>query len=548
MSKQTEVEDRTLRCSGCGTPFVWSVAEQVFYKTKNYDQPKRCRECRQAKKALLAEVEKSGITPRFSDINFKYTDARNEKIYAPEVLKNAFVDIQSCLTKILEPDKFLVYGSKGSGKTALASYYELMAGVEETLFSRVDDLEDFDYTLLSEGVTGGVDAAPRTVGAWKFLLSLRLFTLLLEDEGLCQQNSRLVELKLELDRRGLLPSPSLSKLASSALGKGAEFGLNFGIDLKAKLGKDHSYATKGPSQIAESLFSLIKELRMTDGKYLLFLDGLDHVLRGGNETLGAVGDLINAVRIINELLLTTALDAKIILLLRSEIARAIPNPDLTKRLSDNGLAMDWYFNVSEPFESDLLRVVQRRAALAGYGGTIETLWTSWLPRQIHQSPSEKYVTNRTRFLPRDLNRFFFHLQQIGWPPFTADMVLAAERNYSLWFFDELYDSLAGLLDERVRTNLSSILTQLGSYFTVKKLHGALEQRGLASIITGEELALLMFETHWIGNIRVSADHKQFNIFKSRNPSSGFVSDLGCVLSRGLIRGLGVNYRSDQQKT
>ena len=103
MSEQTDVEDRTLRCSNCGKPFVWSVADQVFYKTQNYDQPKRCKECRQAKKALLAKAEEAGVTPRFSDINFKYTDARNEKIYTPEVIEDAFVDIQSCLTKILEP-------------------------------------------------------------------------------------------------------------------------------------------------------------------------------------------------------------------------------------------------------------------------------------------------------------------------------------------------------------------------------------------------------------------------------------------------------------
>jgi hypothetical protein len=370
---------------------------------------------------------------------------------------------------------------------------------------------------------------------------------LIEDEGLCQNNSSLVHIKEELNKLGLLPTPNLSKLASSTLGGGAEFGLSLLADVKAKIGSDKSYSIKSPAQIADGLFTLFKELRVADGQYLLFIDGLDHVLRDSKDTLAAIGDLINAVRIINEMFLTTAINAKIVLLLRSELVHAIPNPDLTKRLADNGLFMEWHQNIKEPFESDLLRVIERRAWLVGFTGTIENLWLKWLPREIYQRPSEKYVISRTRFLPRDVNRFFYYLQQIGWPRFSADNVLAAELNYSQWFFGELTDSLVGLVDERVRTSLSSILVQLGSYFKVQDLQACLEQRGLDALISAEELAQLMFETHWIGNIRVSADNKQFNIFRSRSRSVGFSSELGCTLSWGLIKGLNSNRRSDQQK-
>ena len=344
--------------------------------------------------------------PYFHDINFRYTDSKNEKLYSPEVLKDAFVDVKSCISQILRQDKYIIHGSKGSGKTALASYYELKAAEDATQFVRVDDLEEFDFSLL---LKDGAESAhtPLTVNTWKYLLSLRLFAMLSEDEGLCQRNAELVKLKRELDEHGLLPSPNLTKLANSTFGRNAEFGFTFFVDAKAKMGRDKGYTLKSPAQIAEGLFSLFRKLEVRGGRYFLFIDGLDHMLRGGAPGLFAVSDLINAVRSINEVLLTTSLDAKIILLLRSELARAIPNPDISKRLSDNGVHMEWFYDVRSPLSSDLIRVIQRRAELVGFRGTIGRYWWLWMPDTISGQDSARYVLARTRFLPRDIIRFFF---------------------------------------------------------------------------------------------------------------------------------------------
>jgi len=42
-----EFQDRTLRCIECGTEFVWTAGEQLFYADKNFkNEPKRCRACK----------------------------------------------------------------------------------------------------------------------------------------------------------------------------------------------------------------------------------------------------------------------------------------------------------------------------------------------------------------------------------------------------------------------------------------------------------------------------------------------------------------------
>ena len=45
-------KDKTLECSDCGSEFTFSADEQEFFQTRGYtNEPKRCPECRQVRKA-----------------------------------------------------------------------------------------------------------------------------------------------------------------------------------------------------------------------------------------------------------------------------------------------------------------------------------------------------------------------------------------------------------------------------------------------------------------------------------------------------------------
>ena len=44
--------DKTIVCVDCGKEFVFTEGEQAFYKEKGFEnEPKRCPDCRKAKKA-----------------------------------------------------------------------------------------------------------------------------------------------------------------------------------------------------------------------------------------------------------------------------------------------------------------------------------------------------------------------------------------------------------------------------------------------------------------------------------------------------------------
>lgn len=45
-------EDRTLTCKKCGKEWVWTAAEQKFYKDKGFFKPSMCKECRASIKVI----------------------------------------------------------------------------------------------------------------------------------------------------------------------------------------------------------------------------------------------------------------------------------------------------------------------------------------------------------------------------------------------------------------------------------------------------------------------------------------------------------------
>jgi len=52
--KKMEFKDETLVCQDCGKEFVFSAADQKFFQEKGFQSPKRCPDCRQAKKMAKA--------------------------------------------------------------------------------------------------------------------------------------------------------------------------------------------------------------------------------------------------------------------------------------------------------------------------------------------------------------------------------------------------------------------------------------------------------------------------------------------------------------
>jgi CxxC-x17-CxxC domain-containing protein len=52
--------DRTLTCADCGQEFVFTASEQQLYTDRGFSDPRRCRNCRAARKAQMGSGDSMG--------------------------------------------------------------------------------------------------------------------------------------------------------------------------------------------------------------------------------------------------------------------------------------------------------------------------------------------------------------------------------------------------------------------------------------------------------------------------------------------------------
>lgn len=475
----------------------------------------------------------------FSNLNFKYTDAEEEKIHAPELIESAYVDINNILEKIQRPEKFLVIGPKGAGKTALSSKLQLIGKKTWNVFVDDDELEQFEFNLLDKSGGEKGQSIGGAITVWQLLLSIRFLPLFLSDEKLKELNPKLDKFNNALQKYGLTSSESLINIVQYTSRRGIFSNLKSAIsEVKAEKSEEENFKIKDPAAIFESIKEVFNDINPSDSNYYLVLDGLDHPIRKGRRNAPYIADLINASRYLNNYFQSLKVNAKVIILLRDEVLQIVPDPNLTKRVVDNGVALTWFENVRSPLETSLLRIVENRANLVGLDLKIEKLWKRWFPSQINKSASYNFVLKNTRYLPRDLISFFRELQELQKePPFTREDVLAALNNYSDWFLQELSDALVGLIKEEIRTELPDILSDLGREFFLSDFKTKISEYDIPLDSSPEQILRELFNTSWLGNSwKTDQDSDRYS-WKHRKRSSKINLKKKIIVHPGLWKAL-----------
>lgn len=296
---------------------------------------------------------------RFSEINFEYTDAQEERIHAPELVDSAYVDINSITKEIFKPNKYLVYGPKGAGKSALASKLKAMSESQWDFFCEVDDLEEFEFNLLKKTSGTSGEKIGGSVTVWKLLLYIRIVSLYQGNGFLTDSGSSATALFDDLKKYGLLGSNSLIQVVQETSRKGLYSKFSSTIaSVQGKYDKSTDLKVKDPAELVEAIELALSELPPLDVSHFLVLDGLDYLLRNGRNNAGYLADLVAATRQVNNFFSEKGNSSKVVILFRDEVLDLVPDPNLTKRANDNGIPLDWYDKEGKPFDSYLLQVIE----------------------------------------------------------------------------------------------------------------------------------------------------------------------------------------------
>lgn len=64
-----EFKDKVLTCIDCGTEFVFTSGEQIFFRDKNFkNEPKRCKNCKSKRAAVLSNPQALGNAHHFTRV------------------------------------------------------------------------------------------------------------------------------------------------------------------------------------------------------------------------------------------------------------------------------------------------------------------------------------------------------------------------------------------------------------------------------------------------------------------------------------------------
>lgn len=486
-----------------------------------------------------AEALWSRMNIAFRDIDFGRVEAQNETVENPDLLLGGYLDTAGVVQRILNASSFLVLGTKGSGKSALAEHLRLESQRRHDLFTSVVYLRDFPYSALSK-MSGSGELGTNAPAAWAWLLLLVVLESLSQDQAIMHAASaETTEAIGRLRGHGLLPVLDIRDILAKS------------TNLKLKL--DHIFEVKAsPSpdsssfrllHVVENLKRTIKSMKGTN-RHLVVIDGLDDVLTTKDIEFTQVAALVLEASRLNADLRQAGVPAKIVILCRTEFYDRLPGPNTNKPRQDNAIRLDWYHNVRKPEESDLLKLANLRAGLAGPG--VSDILATFFPARMSARHANiaRFLLDHTRHTPRDflaLLRAIQHYDTGG--RLSTETVWNGCRLYSVeYFYEEIKNELDGYVDRGVAESALRAIGALGKQvFTFDEL---LRRPSVSSPLRTDDLIAAceaLFDCSGLGTVQRYADGNMRTTFTYRNRHSQFDPDQELIVHRGMCKALNIPF-------
>jgi hypothetical protein len=151
--------------------------------------------------------------PDFRRVHFGFASAEEEGTNDPSLLLEGFYDPDGLTGKILQGNKYLVLGYKGSGKSAIGERLRLLGAENNNLFSSVVLVSDLPFSQFNRVLKNDepTDAEVHYPIVWTWLLLVKLLESFSSDMG-ASNDADLSQATAALRELGLLPAASFKQL------------------------------------------------------------------------------------------------------------------------------------------------------------------------------------------------------------------------------------------------------------------------------------------------------------------------------------------------
>lgn len=517
------MENFLLKCQICGKSF-FTYGESEFYKSKNLQPPKICKECKEERdttsKKALKEIVETWID-----------DAKQED-------PDYFYSVEH-VSEILNNKKYFVIGRKGSGKSAIAKYLcDLENG---TTFTERLSFKNFPFNCLYELKNMSFAFPNQYITLWKYIIYSYICKMMVRNQSFQGEAKELLE-KLyggdatqELAR--LIPKWTMKEFQVQILEVGGSIG-------QEKESIDLDWIEK--TNVLEDFL-----LQNVDNyTYFIVFDELDEDYRDfetqqERETyLRLIKGLFKAVQDIRSAFAERGKKILPVVFLRNDIYEQVTDADKNK-WNDFKIDMQWD-------RDKLNKLVLHRLAvtLKKVGGDYSTgnVWHKFFYGQKVPMGNKNrqsmdifnYITRSTQLRPRDYINYIKKCAEIALEKndsrISANTVKAADDAFSDYLKGEIVDEIYPVLPEinEIFSVLSQIRKQTFSPTVFEKAYVEhVEKFNLPN--RGPEFILRkLFEYSIIGN---QPSMKEKPIFKYEKQGARFNYKENLMVHRGLFKAL-----------
>ena len=474
---------------------------------------------------------------KFKDIKFGRISAEDEFTYSPELIIDGFLDAYGYIDDVLNTEKFLILGPKGSGKSAIGTKLELISKDNEDMFTKKFYLQNFPYNRFSGFLHSSEAPEIKYPKNWEYLLILACLNSFMSDDSFKYPKKARNILKMLMDL-GLLSTDGKIQL-EQIVKTTTDSKLN--INLKA-LRYEKSKSYEKITDIKQ-LFSILSEIFYSielKSKHYIILDGLDFVLSKRENQVKSISALILAVDQMNKTFYMKGIPAKIIVMCRTDMFNSLSGPNQNKIKQNSAIVLDWFQDTSNLKNSNLAKLISLRTKISLK--TEIDIFKVCLPPDLYHKGIKKetirVLLDYTRHTPRDIIQLFNEIQHHtgrSTRPSKENIKYALISYSKEYFVGEIKDELYGFVDARELKYLIPLLITMGkSRFDIKELEDVIKSNDKFKSINSNRLVNVLFNCNAIGNIDKSTN---FVTFKYRNPYAEFNPNNDILIHNGLQKAL-----------
>lgn len=435
----------------------------------------------------------------------------------------------------------MILGPKGSGKSAIGSKLEINAQQsDKTCLVKCYPLENFPYNRFSDIIPCREAPETKYPDNWEFVLMVASLNSFVNDSSFKfpSKSTEILQTLIKLNLLSLDSKISLEKIVKTTTDKKFKVTLH-GIGYESSSSQEKISDVKKLYTSLQECFYSIK----IKSKHLIIIDGLDNVLTHREKQYKSLSSLIVAADKINKRFYRSSLDAKIIIMCRTDLFDKLSEPNKNKIKQTAGIVLDWYQNTSDLKSTNLARLINLRAEISLK--TSIDVFDTFLPTEIYHGGRERKTTqvlfDYTRHLPRDIILLFNEIQKHSddYGMVSKSAVQSALVTYSRdYFISEIKDHLCGFLNDEEIEKTFQLIAKIGKYrFNIHKLGEAAQSEDRFSSIYLNNMLNALFDCNAIGNVEINSTHVTF---KYRNQYAEFNPKQDIIVHYGLQKVLNLN--------